>query len=56
MKKHERTLYYDDIFEYHGGTSIERTRRMMGSVIRKDWILFNSVEEAEEYFYAGGDA
>jgi hypothetical protein len=37
-------------FVYHGGTTIERVRRMRGGGWSRDWLLFDSVEEAEEYF------
>lgn len=40
---------YQDLFEYHGSTTIERIRKQNGAVIWRDWILFNSVEEAEDY-------
>jgi hypothetical protein len=43
---------YDDYYEYHGNTTIERTRRQDGAVIWRDWILFDSVEEAAEFFNA----
>ena len=55
MTRHEHNLYYDDSFEYQGGTMIERTRRQMGSVISRDWILFDSIEEAEDYFNSNCD-
>ena len=41
---------YCDCFEYHGNTTIELTRRQNGHTIWRDWILFDSVEEATEYF------
>ena len=41
---------YYDVLEYHGNTAIERTRKQNGITIEKDWKLFNSIEEAEEYF------
>lgn len=50
MKKHERYISYQDDFEYHGSTAIERIRKQRGKVVRRDWIIFNSVEEAQEYF------
>ncbi len=39
-----------DRLEYHGGTTIERVRKQAGLTILHDWLLFDSVEEAEEYF------
>jgi hypothetical protein len=37
-------------FVYHGSTTIERVRKEAGRVLFRDWLLFDSVEEAEEYF------
>ncbi len=45
---------YDDCYEYHGNTTIELTRKQDGIVIWRDWILFDSVEEAAEFFNASG--
>jgi hypothetical protein len=39
-----------EVFEYHGNTSIERTRQLNGTVER-DWIIFDTVEEASAYFH-----
>jgi hypothetical protein len=39
-----------EIFEYHGNTTVERTRQFNGTVER-DWILFDTVEEASAYFH-----
>ena len=39
-----------DVLEYHGNTAIEITRKQNDVTIEKDWMLFDSVEEAEEYF------
>ena len=41
--------YYDS-YEYHGNTMIELTRRQNGVIIWRDWIMFDSVEEATEYY------
>ncbi|CAB1072970.1 hypothetical protein D1AOALGA4SA_1709 [Olavius algarvensis Delta 1 endosymbiont] len=41
---------YYDCYEYHGNTTIELTRRQDGMVDWRDWILFDTVEEAAEYF------
>jgi len=41
---------YYDCYEYHGSTTIEMTRRQNGTTIWRDWIIFDSVEEATEYF------
>jgi len=42
---------YLDYFEYHGSTTIELVRKKNGVTIMHDWIIFDSVEEAEEYFH-----
>lgn len=41
---------YRDCYEYHGGTLIERIRQHDGGTIWRDWIMFDSIEEASEYF------
>ena len=41
---------YYDCYEYHGNTTIELTRKQDGMTIWRDWILFDTVEEAAEYF------
>jgi len=51
MTKQEIYIDYNDSFEYHGSTVIERTRNRAGITIKRDWILFDSVEEAADYFY-----
>ncbi len=40
---------YDEAYEYDGSTTIEVTRRHFGRVVWKDWLLFDSVEEARNY-------
>jgi hypothetical protein len=41
---------YDDCFEYHGSTVIEHTRTQAGVTVWRNWIIFDSVEEAVDYF------
>lgn len=41
---------YDDAYEYLGSTTIEVTRRYFGRVVWRDWLIFDSVEEARTYF------
>ena len=41
---------YQDRYEYHGNTAIMVTRMQGGKTLWRDEILFNSVEEAYEYF------
>lgn len=50
MRKHELYTTYHDYFEYFGNTEIERIRKQAGKTVRRDWIIFNTVEEALEYF------
>jgi len=40
---------YEEFFECHGNTAIERIRLQDGSV-RRDWLHFDSAEEAVEFF------
>lgn len=39
-----------ELFEYHGSTTVERVRKQYGKTIRRDWIIFDSVEEAQDFF------
>jgi len=41
---------YHDCYEYHGNTTIELTRKQDGMTIWRDWIIFDTVEEATDYF------
>jgi hypothetical protein len=41
-----------DCYEYHGSTTIAHRRTQGGETVWKDWILFDTVEEASEYFNA----
>jgi hypothetical protein len=41
---------YQEFFEYHGNTAIERTRMLNGEVAR-EWIYFDTAEEAADFFY-----
>lgn len=50
MRKHELTTDYHDSFEYFGNTEIERIRRRAGQTLRRDWIIFDTVEEAMDFF------
>jgi hypothetical protein len=47
---------YQEAFEYHGNTTVEVTRRRGGRVIWKDWLIFDSVEEAFTYYSEAGNA
>ena len=50
MTKVESYPSYQDYFEYHGGTTIERIRRTAGKTVDQDWLIFDSVEAALDYF------
>lgn len=39
-----------EYYEYHGSTTIERIIIRPGNHVSRDWIIFDSVEEASEYF------
>ncbi len=39
-----------DYLVYHGNTAIERIRTRAGATVLRDWIYFDSVEEAQTYF------
>ena len=51
MTRYELYPDYQDYYEYHGNTSVEMTRKQAGITIKRDWILFDSVEEAQKFFY-----
>ena len=51
MTRYESYPDYQYCYEYHGNTSVEITRKQDGITIERDWILFDSVEEAQEFFY-----
>jgi len=50
IRKHVRTTDYHVLFEYSGNTEIERIRKQGEKTIRHDWIIFDSTDEAMEYF------
>jgi len=41
---------YDEALEYHGSTTVEVTRCRHGRIIWRDWLIFDSVAEASEYY------
>ena len=49
MTKFIKHYSYQEYYEYHGSTIIERITKQ-GETISRDWIVFDSVEEASEYF------
>ena len=40
---------FEEYFEYHGNVAIERVRRTEG-MIERDWLYFDSAEEAVAFF------
>ena len=50
MRKHELTPQCHDYFEYFGNTEIERIRQRTGRVLRRDWIILDSVGDAMDFF------
>jgi len=49
MTRQEFHTDFQDTYEYHGNTSIELIRKQ-GGTVQRDWLLFDSVEEAQEFF------
>lgn len=41
---------YDDLFEYDGGTAIRQTRKKANDTVWQNWLQFDSVEAAMEFF------
>jgi hypothetical protein len=41
---------YQDCYEYHGNTTIELTRKQGQITLWRDWITFDTVQEATDYF------
>ena len=50
MRKHELYSTYSDAYEYDGNNEILRIRKQYGMIVRRDWLIFNSPEEAMEHF------
>ncbi len=42
---------YKEAFEYYGSTTVEITRQRGGRIIWKDWLIFDSVEEASTFYH-----
>ena len=42
---------YHESFEYHGNTAVEVNLKKNGVTIKRDWIFFDSVQEAQDFFY-----
>jgi len=50
MKKNVSYPNYHECLEYHGNTQIERTRKRGDQTVEHDWLVFNSADEAIQYF------
>ena len=50
MRKHELYTDYHDHFEYFGNTEIARIRIQGDKTIRHDYIIFDTVDEAMDFF------
>ena len=50
MTRYECSPDYQDCYEYHGSTTILKVRKAAGTTVKREWILFDSVEEAQEFF------
>ncbi|MFZ5572045.1 MAG: hypothetical protein ACOZF0_16725 [Thermodesulfobacteriota bacterium] len=50
MTKHIYDRHFHEFFEYHGNTTIEHITQKNGVTIDRDWLLFDSVEEAQDFF------
>jgi len=42
--------FFQDRFEYHGNTGVEWVRKQGAKTIKRRWIMFDSVEEAQAFF------
>jgi hypothetical protein len=49
MTRHIFSPDYYDCYEYHGNTTIELTRKQGEVIVWRDWITFDTVEEAAVY-------
>lgn len=52
MTKHafQNDNYCHEYYEYHGNTSIERIRKYPKNKTVREWIMFDSAEEAMAFF------
>lgn len=50
MRKYELYQEFRDLYEYHGKNEIERIRIKAGQPIRRDWFVFNTVDDAVIFF------
>jgi len=50
MSKQILNKTYFEYFEYHGSTAIEWIKKRGKRIVGREWLLFDSVEEAREFF------
>ena len=50
MTKLEVYSSFRDYFEYDGSTGIKLTRQQDGQTVLQEWLMFDTVEAALEYF------
>ena len=46
MRKYEFYSEFQDLFEYDGSKEIERIKMKGGRTVRRDWFVFESVDDA----------
>lgn len=52
MTKHIYEDHCYESYEYHGNTVVERTRKRGARIFQRDWLVFDSAEEAADFFYS----
>jgi hypothetical protein len=50
MSKYITHANYYEHFIYHGSTNIECIRKRGRTVISREWMMFDTIEETQEYF------
>lgn len=55
MTKHVFRHHHYEVFEYHGNTTIERITKSGGKTVSRKWLLFDTVEEAQDFFNSNID-
>lgn len=50
MRKYELYPDYHDLFEYRGNNEIERIRIKGGQPVRRDWLVFETKDDAILFF------
>lgn len=50
MTKHIYNRSVHEHYEYHGNTMVACIVKRDGTIVRRDWIMFDTVEEAQDFF------